>query len=169
MKTGFFYRLFNAMHLAVAYVLLPTIVIMVCAEVAARYVFRFPLTWSEEVVTSALLLTSVLSIPLGIVQGLHVRVETVYELWSSTMQHLADHLGRLCGAVFLGLLAFGSGRETLGMIKRGETSEFASIPQWPLGLAVALMALTSCLYLLLGLFRSPSKKSEAGESTQVLT
>ena len=133
----------------VAFILLPTIVLIVSAEVVARYVFKAPLPWSEEVVSFALLLTSVMTLPYCIVHAVHVRVETVYELMAQWQQRWAERLGALCGAVFLSAVTLGSTREAMSMFSRGEVGEFTGIPQWPLAAMVAFVAASSTLYLLL--------------------
>jgi TRAP-type C4-dicarboxylate transport system permease small subunit len=160
--TSFLKRFFDACHGFVAFAMLPTIVLIVSAEVAARYVFKVPLRWSEEVVSFALLLTSVLALPYCIVHAVHVRVETVYELMRISGQHWADRLSALCGAVFLATLTLGSSREALGMFKRAEVGEFTGLPQWPLAAVIALIAATSALYLLLQMWR-PSSPAQPAE------
>jgi TRAP-type C4-dicarboxylate transport system permease small subunit len=146
-------RLFVWMHRCVAYGLLPTIVLVVSAEVFARYILRSPLRWSEDVVTSALLLTFIMTLPFCALYSIHVRVETMYEKLAPLGRRVADGIGAVCAIVFLGMLAFGAGREGLGMWRRDEVSEFAEIPQWPLAAMVTLVAASCCCYYVVRLFR----------------
>jgi len=135
------------MHRIAAYGLIPLIVVLVAAEVVARYVFRAPLRWSEEVVTLSLLLIFVGSIPYCIARDAHVKVETLYEHLGPAWRRAADLIGAVSGSVFLGMLAFGAGREALGMFGRGDAAEFAGIPHWPVAAAVSAIAGGCALWL----------------------
>ncbi len=136
------------LHRGVAYGLIPLIVVVVSTEVLARYVFRAPLRWSEEVVTLSLLLAFVGAIPYCIARDAHVKVETLYERFGPGTRRVADAIGSLCGALFMGMLALGSGREMLGMLKRGDATEHAGILHWPLAGIVAAIAGYTTLWLL---------------------
>jgi TRAP-type C4-dicarboxylate transport system permease small subunit len=136
------------LHRIVAYGLIPLIVFMVSAEVLARYVFRSPLRWSEEIVTLSLLLVFVGAIPYCVARDAHVKVETLYERFGAGGRRVADCIGSACGAVFMGMLALGSGREMLGMMKRGDATEHAGILHWPLAGLVCAIAAYTALWLL---------------------
>ena len=138
----------GVLHRAVAYGLLPTIVLVVAAEVLARYVFRAPLRWSEEVVTLTLLLAFVGAIPVGVARDAHIRVESLYEKFGPRMTRWSAALGSLCGACFLGMLALGAGREAFGMLRRGDGTEHLGIAHWPISGLVALAAGLTALWLL---------------------
>ena len=142
------------LHRAVAYGLIPLIVMVVSAEVLARYIFRSPLRWSEEIVTLSLLLAFVGAIPYCIARDAHVKVETLYERFSPAARRVADAIGSVCGALFMGMLALGTGREMLGMMKRGDATEHAGILHWPLAATVATIAGYTALWLLWRAWRS---------------
>ena len=142
------------LHRGVAYGLIPLIVVVVSAEVLARYVFRSPLRWSEEIVTLSLLLAFVGAIPYCIARDAHVKVETLYERFGPGARRLADAIGAVCGALFMGMLALGSGREMLGMMKRGDATEHAGVLHWPLAATVAAIAAYTALWLLWRAWRS---------------
>ena len=142
------------LHRGVAYGLIPLIVVVVSAEVLARYVFRSPLRWSEEIVTLSLLLAFVGAIPYCIARDAHVKVETLYERFGPGARRLADAIGAVCGALFMGMLALGSGREMLGMMKRGDATEHAGVLHWPLAATVAAIAGYTALWLLWRAWRS---------------
>lgn len=138
----------RALQLGVAYGVLPAIVVIVAAEVVARYLLRAPLRWSEELVSLLLLIGFVGAIPVCIAREAHVRVESFYERFGARTRRLADALGALCGAIFLGMLALGAGRESLGMLRRGDGTEHLGMPHWPWAAAVALVAGAAALWLL---------------------
>ena len=142
------------LHRIVAYGLIPLIVIVVAAEVLARYVFRTPLHGSEEIVTLSLLLAFVGAIPYCVARDAHVKVETLYERFGPAGRRRADAVGSLCGAAFMGMLALGTGREMLGMLKRGDATEVAGIPHWPVAGIVFVIAAYVALWLLWRAWRS---------------
>ena len=152
------------LHRVVAYGLIPLIVVTVSAEVLARYVFRAPLRWSEEVVTLSLLLVFVGAIPYCVARDAHVKVETLYERFGAGGRGIADAIGALCGAAFLGMLALGSGREMLGMMKRGDATEVAGIPHWPLTGVVCAIAGGTALWLLWRAWNSLRGGGGSGDS-----
>ena len=136
------------LHVTVSWLLIPVIVVVTSAEVVARYVFHTPLQWAEEVITFSLLLVFVGSIPYGIAREVHVKVETIYEAFSPARRAIADAIGALCGALFLGVLSIGAGIEAWGMARRGETSEMTGWAQWPLAAAVCAIAAYCSVWLL---------------------
>lgn len=140
------------LHAIVSWFFVPVIVVVTSAEVVARYVFHTPLQWAEEVITFSLLLVFVGSIPYGIAREVHVKVETLYETFTTTTRVIADALGALCGALFLGVLAIGAGIEAVGMARRGEVSEMTGWAQWPLASAVCAIAAYCSVWLLLRAF-----------------
>jgi TRAP-type C4-dicarboxylate transport system permease small subunit len=137
------------LHVTVSWFFVPVIVVVTSAEVVARYVFHTPLQWAEEVITFSLLLVFVGSIPYGISREVHVKVETLYETFSTSTRALSDAVGAACGALFLGVLAIGAGIEALGMARRGEVSEMTGWVQWPLASAVCAIAAYCSAWLLL--------------------
>jgi hypothetical protein len=58
-------------------------------------------------------------------------------------------VGALCGAVFMGVVAYWQFRELPGMVARDEGAEFIDLPYWPISLFVALCMLFGLVQLLL--------------------
>lgn len=124
-----------------AFVVLPLIVIVIAIDVVGRYFFSHPFQWSQEVATLALLLLFVAAIPFTTASDGHVRTETMYEKYSSRARALTDAAGSVCGAIFMGVIAYWQFHELPGMVARGEGAEFVNIPYWPISLFVALCML----------------------------
>jgi TRAP-type C4-dicarboxylate transport system permease small subunit len=132
-----------------AFVFLPLIVGVIAVDVVGRYFFSHPFQWSQEIATLALLLLFVAAIPFTTASNGHVRTESLYESYSPRARALTDAVGALCGAVFMGVVAYWQFRELPGMMARDEGAEFIDIPYWPISLFVALCMLFGLVQLLL--------------------
>ncbi|MFN0304490.1 MAG: TRAP transporter small permease subunit [Burkholderiales bacterium] len=133
-------RLSDWLHRACAFVLLPLMVIVVCADVAARYVFNSPLGWAQDLTTLALVAAFIAAIPICTMQDGHIRVETLYENFGPRAKAVADLIGHACGIVFMGLLAYRSLSDVPGMFRRGEGPELLDVPFWPIAGFVGLVS-----------------------------
>ncbi len=134
-----------------AFVLLPLIVVVIGIDVVGRYFFSHPFQWSQEVATLSLLSLFVAAIPFTTASNGHVRTETLYEKYTPRGAAFIDALGALCGAVFMGIVAYWQFRELPGMFERGEGAEFINVPYWPISLFVGLCMLFGLIQLLLRL------------------
>jgi len=132
-----------------AFVFLPLIVGVIAIDVVGRYFFSHPFQWSQEIATLGLLLLFVAAIPFTTASNGHVRTESLYEKYTPRTRALTDAVGALCGAVFMGIVAFWQFRELPGMFARGEGAEFIDIPYWPISLFMALCMLFGLVQLLL--------------------
>jgi TRAP-type C4-dicarboxylate transport system permease small subunit len=132
-----------------AFVFLPLIVGVIAVDVVGRYFFSHPFQWSQEIATLALLLLFVAAIPFTTASNGHVRTESLYEKYTPRTRALTDAVGALCGAVFMGIVAYWQFRELPGMVARGEGAEFIDIPYWPISLFVGLCMLFGLVQLLL--------------------
>lgn len=132
-----------------AFVFLPLIVLVIAVDVVGRYFFNHPFQWSQEAATLCLLLLFVAAIPFTTASNGHVRTESLYENYTARGTALTDAAGSLCGAVFMGIVAYWQFRELPGMMERGEGAEFINVPHWPISLFVALCMLLGLVQLLL--------------------
>lgn len=132
-----------------AFIFLPLIVIVIAVDVVGRYFFSHPFQWSQEVATLSLLLLFVAAIPFTTASNGHVRTESLYEKYPPRGVAVTDAVGALCGAVFMGVVAYWQFRELPGMIERGEGAQFINVPYWPISLFVALCMLFGGVQLLL--------------------
>ena len=132
-----------------AFVFLPLIVGVIAVDVVGRYFFSHPFQWSQEIATLGLLLLFVAAIPFTTASNGHVRTESLYEKYAPRTRALTDAVGALCGAVFMGVVAYWQFHELPGMMARDEGAEFIDIPYWPISLFVALCMLFGLVQLLL--------------------
>ena len=132
-----------------AFVFLPLIVVVIAVDVVGRYFFSHPFQWSQEIATLALLMLFVAAIPFTTASNGHVRTESLYEKYPPRVRAATDAVGALCGAVFMGVVAYWQFRELPGMVARDEGAEFIDLPYWPISLFVALCMLFGLVQLLL--------------------
>lgn len=118
------------------------------AEVISRYVFDYPLRFSVDIATLALLVLVYLSLALVLMTGGHVRIELVTKLLRGRLRQAVEIictivcLGWSVIIVWLGWLAFWEGF-TLRLV-----TEFARLPLYPLLLAIPLGGLLLLLAFL---------------------
>jgi TRAP-type C4-dicarboxylate transport system permease small subunit len=137
-----------------ALIALPLVAATVAYGVIARYVFHAPLQGGDEISGLLLLAFYMAAIPMVTASDGHIRMETLYENFPEPGRHAADVVGALCGAVFLGLLAYSQWTELPGMYRRGDGAQMIDIPHWPITLFVALCASFVTLLLLVNAARA---------------
>lgn len=126
------------LHELAAFVLLPLIALVVSLDVLTRYFLNAPLAWSQDVCTLTLLCVFCAAVPIATQQETHIRIETFYEKFPPGVRALIDAFGCLCGAVFVGFIAYWQYRELPGTYRRGESALLAPIPHWPIALFVGI-------------------------------
>lgn len=147
-------RLAGWLHLAAAYVLMPLMAAVVCADVVARYFFSAPFQWAQDVTTLALLVFFVLAIPKVTADDGHIRVETLYERFSPRVRALSDLVAGLAGCSVLALISYRSFADVPGMARRGEGAEMIDLPHWPVALLIAVATALVALLLVVRVVRA---------------
>lgn len=89
-------KLIGLMFMAVAGVTL--------AQVFCRYVLRFSLTWSHEVVILLIIWIVWLAMPIGLDRAGHLRVTFVTDLFPDASQRVIARINLILCAVFFGLV-----------------------------------------------------------------
>lgn len=145
-----------------ALIALPLVAATVAYGVIARYAFHAPLQGGDEITGLLLLIFYMAAIPMVTTSDGHIRMETLYEKFPDRGRHLSDVLGNLCGALFLGLLAYAEWVELPEMIERGDSAQMVDIPHWPIALFVALCASYVTLLLLAQAARAFGRAIGAG-------
>jgi TRAP-type C4-dicarboxylate transport system permease small subunit len=132
------------LHKIAALILLPAITAVVSTDVFARYFFKAPLPWAQDVCTLTLLMLFTASIPIATARDTHIRIETFYEKFSPRGRAFIDFLSCLSGTTFAFFLAYWEFREIPGMYRRGESAQMLNFPHWPValfvGISIALVA-----------------------------
>jgi len=135
-------------HLIAALIILPIMVLVVAADVLARYFLHAPIFWAQDVSTLALLIFFIVAMPIATEKNTHIRVETLYEHFSPPIRSCIDVLSCLAGTAFTGLLAYWELREIPGMYRRGDGAHITGIPHWPVSLVLGMSAAFVTLILL---------------------
>lgn len=84
--------------------LLTIITVLMFIEVFTRYVFAYPLTWSDEVVAIAFTWLCFLSAAIAVKHRGHIAVQFILHLFPASIQRWITLLTGLLVIVFLGLL-----------------------------------------------------------------
>jgi len=133
--------------LTVAGVALACIVAINGANVVARYIFRSPFSWAEELMLYLMIL-SVFSGAIAVTwYNLHIRIDTVLERISPTYRRIAMTLGTLMSLVVMITVVFASGRIVILLYSYDQRSEALDAPVWipqsfvPIGLGIMALAM----------------------------
>ena len=99
-------------------------------NVVTRYVVRYSLAFTEEIVVSLFVWLTLLGASIAFREGLHLGFTYLVEKWPRALQRASVWLAAALGLVlFVALIGFG-----LGQIQNermlGTTSEALAIPQW---------------------------------------
>jgi C4-dicarboxylate transporter, DctQ subunit len=124
-------------------------------EVALRYLFNAPTTWIHASSTSLCVAAFAFGGAYAAVRGEHMRVTVLFDRAAPRWQRAGRWLALLCGAVYLGGLGWGAGREAIDALWRFESADrwipelTPGPPNWPLpALAKAALLLGVLLFAL---------------------
>ncbi|MFB3818533.1 MAG: TRAP transporter small permease [Candidatus Methylomirabilales bacterium] len=99
-------------------------------NVITRYLIRFSLAFTEEIVVSLFVWLTLLGTAIGFRQGAHLGFSFIVDRCPPALQRAAIWLAALLGVVLFGfLLYFGIGQIRSERML-GQTSESLAIPQW---------------------------------------
>lgn len=133
-------RLASWLHGAAAVALVPAIVVLVTADVVARYAFSAPLPWGQEITGYLLLLSFLAAIPECTARDKHLRVELLYVRLPHFGRRLVHFLAGVSGAMVCGLIAWQAVRDVPEKMRFEEAGPISGLPVWPLSAAIALCA-----------------------------
>ena len=146
-------RVENALG-AVSGLALASMVVLMGAEVVARYVLASPLSWSVGVVSNYLMIGFFfLGLPMTVREGAHVAIDVVYDRLPPALQPWCDRLAAATGLVFLLAVAVGGVLLTVDVAGGGYAppagSAELSWPVWTSTVMVPLGALVAATRLAL--------------------
>lgn len=116
---------------AISVTVVPTIALIVGADVVARYVFSAPLFWAQDINTLLLLLLFFCGQPVCLRYGDHVRMELLYQRFGRTGRRLVDSLSALMGMFLAGTIGYKIVKEMLDPFSAGDTHGFLKVPVMP--------------------------------------
>lgn len=110
--------------------LMGVMTVVALVNVITRYLIRFSLAFTEEIVVSLFVWLTLLGTAIGFRQGAHLGFSFIVDRCPRPVQRAAIWLAALLGVVLFGLLMYFG----LGQIRSermlGQTSESLAIPQW---------------------------------------
>jgi TRAP-type C4-dicarboxylate transport system permease small subunit len=110
--------------------LLAVMTVVAFVNVITRYLIRFSLAFTEELVVSLFVWLTLLGTSIAFRQGSHLGFSFIVDRCPRAIQRLSIWLGAVLGIVLFGLLVyFGIGQIRLERML-GMTSEALAIPQW---------------------------------------
>jgi len=153
---------------AVGGVLLASCALVVTYDVIARYVFRAPTGWAFEISILMMLVAVFFTVSYGLKEGSHVRVELIVRLIPAGARKIFE----IISYIFVLCYAVVFARYALIMFMKSytlsETSDFLSLPVWPvkaaffvaffvLAMQAFRMLVTRCYLLFIGEGSQPAR------------
>ncbi len=108
--------------------LVPLVVVAVAYEIIMRYLLRLPTLWANEIMIFMCGIVYVLGSAWVLKEGKHVKIDILYEKLSLRQRAVLDSITFVFFAIYMGMLAWASGKYALKSIKLGETTGSAWDP-----------------------------------------
>ncbi|HEY6133766.1 MAG TPA: TRAP transporter small permease [Rubrivivax sp.] len=124
-----FDRLLAGIDLAAAWalvVLVASMVAVVSAQVALRYLFNNSIDWADEVSRLCFVWSMFIAIPLGLKTGAHIGVDTLVSRFPAPVQRSLARLMALLGAALMLLVGWESAKMAFDQWDEGMASVHAS-------------------------------------------
>lgn len=152
--------------LAVAAVSLLGIVAINGANVVARYLFRWPFSWAEEM----MLFLMILAVSAGGIavtwRNLHIRIDTFIERASPLVRHIALVVGTMVSIAAILTVVFSSFRVIVLLYELDQRSDALRAPSWIpqsfIPIALGMIALLMGIKLVIALIEA--RRAGSGES-----
>lgn len=152
--------------LAVAAVSLLGIVAINGANVVARYLFRWPFSWAEEM----MLFLMILAVSAGSIavtwRNLHIRIDTFIERASPLVRQIALAVGTLVSVAAILTVAFSSLRVIVLLYELDQRSDALRAPSWIpqsfISIALGMIALLMGIKLVMALIEA--RRAGSGDS-----
>jgi len=141
-------HLIERLHFLCAVVGMPLLAMMITIDVATRYLFRVPFSWSNELEQIILLVVLVGCVPYCTLRSGHVYMDAVYQHLTPKLSWFANILRSLSGMVFFFSLAYGCFVDVPHHWKIEKATAYLHIPWSLLGVMVGVCGLLSGLVLL---------------------
>ena len=100
------------------------------AQVVCRYVFSYPLTWSEELARFMFIWSTFLSIGFCLKEGISLKIDTLISLFPKKVQAVILLLGDVVMTVFFLYLLPSAWEFAYASMENGQTSAACGIPMY---------------------------------------
>lgn len=147
-------RLVSAAHTVNVWLLMPSLLVLVLADIVLRNIFTASLSWSHEV--SGLLLLSIFFIDLPYCLSKHefLKVDLLFSYFSKFWKTMANYFALLCLFSVSIFLVWQALIGLQDMVEFDEQALTLAMPLWPFSAMVALSAGLMALQSLVMLFET---------------
>ncbi|MDX1693045.1 MAG: TRAP transporter small permease [Ketobacteraceae bacterium] len=124
---------------------IPGLLLIVLADIAARTIWQAPIPWSQEVVGLLILVLFFTGLPVITARSEWLAVDFLGRWRNNILQRSLPVLFRVAVGLFFLIIAAGGAYATREMLLYKETSLILAIPHWPLAMLMCLSGLLSAL------------------------
>jgi C4-dicarboxylate transporter DctQ subunit len=104
--------------------------ILVIWQVAARFIFSSPLSWTEEAARYLMIWLTFFGGSIGVRSGAHVGVEIALRLLPKEYRKIGQMIGHIMGLIFILIIIIFGFKVVNMQIAMGQTSPAIGIPIW---------------------------------------
>lgn len=154
-----------SVDIVISIICLSVLVILTFVGAIARYFFRSPIVWMEEVQTWMMLWTILTGSSYAFRKGAHVSIDILTENFSPCWQKIIAWFGYLCTMAALAFFFYFSLRLNIQFYKTGKITTTLRIPSWKINCMVSIGSLWMALSASYCFIRSQFSKTpnEEGE------
>lgn len=142
---------------AVACAALVAVMLVTFVDVIGRYFFAAPLTYAVELIRLGVGVAVLGGLAMTTLQRGHIAVDLVERLVPQTIQRLLVALAGMCGAVFIGLIAWQLFNRAMDFRAQGLATDILFLPVWPVVLFMSLAATVAALVALWQVMRPAAR------------
>ena len=129
-------------------------VLLIAGDTILRYFFNSPIFGAQEIVGLGLLIAFLLALPHSWHGNYHVRMDLLYQRYSTRTKLLIDGLAGIGALAFGGLLAYQGYFTISRYMTSNKATSLLEIPYWPFSICVFLFATIFCLSVIANLIRA---------------
>lgn len=139
--------LINLIHLFASFVTLPTLALVIAADVTMRYFINQPILGAVEASQFLLLLVFTLGLNFTTLTQKHIRMDLFFDMMPRWMQLGIEVLSMFCGIILFGALARQSFDDYHFSIMISDATEELNIPIWPFQFIMLIVFSLLCVQL----------------------
>ena len=156
--------LINLIHLFASFVALPTLTLVIAADVTMRYFIDRPILGAVEASQFLLLLVFTLGLNFTTLTEKHIRMDLFFDMMPRWMQLCIELLSMFCGIILFGALARQSFDDYRFSIMISDATEELHIPVWPFQFIMLIVFSLLCLQLIVTTLLKLLPESENSKS-----
>jgi C4-dicarboxylate transporter DctM subunit len=140
------------------------VAVMVVIEVTARYIFKSPTSWVNEMINYFTIAASFLLFPYTLKEKGHTRVDFITATLSKSSEYLLELFTICLGILFTFVLTWFGAKMVLASYSMGEVSQVLQLPLWIVQIFVPLGSFLMLLQLLKFLIDNTTALIKKGSS-----